>query len=37
MCDVEEADAGEGTNEEDDVKPPMVEIELEVPENFCDD
>ena len=37
MRDVQEADTAERRDEEDDVKPTVVEVELQVAENFRDD
>ena len=37
VCDVEEADAGESADEEDDVEPAMVEVELKVTKHLCYD
>lgn len=37
VSQVEEEDAGEGTDEEDDVKPAVVEVELKLPKDFRDD
>ena len=37
VSDVEKADAGEGADEEDDVKPAMIEVELEVAQNLRND
>ena len=37
MGDVEKDDAWEGADEEYDIEPAMVEAELELTEDFCDD
>lgn len=33
---IEEEDAGQGANQEDDIKPSVVEVELELPQHLCD-
>lgn len=37
VSQVEEQYAGEGTDQEDDVKPAVVEVELKFSEDLCDD
>lgn len=37
VCKVEEEDAGESADQEDDVKPAVVEIKLQLPQDFGDD
>lgn len=36
VSQIEEQDAGEGTDEEDDIKPAVIEVELEFSQDFCD-
>jgi hypothetical protein len=36
VSNVEETDGGQGTDEEDDIKPPMVEIELKITQHLRD-
>lgn len=36
VSQVEEQDAGEGADEEDDIKPAVIEVELEFPQDLCD-
>lgn len=36
VSQVEEQYAGEGTDQEDDVKPAVIEVELKLAEDFCD-
>lgn len=37
VSQIEEQDAGEGTDQEDDIEPAMVEVELQLPEDLGDD
>lgn len=37
MCQVEEEDAGQSTDEEDHIKPAVVEIKLQLSQDFCYD
>lgn len=36
VSQIEEQDTGEGTDEEDDIKPAVIEVELEFSQDFCD-
>lgn len=37
VSQIEEEDAGEGTDQEDHVEPPVIEAELQLPEDLGDD
>lgn len=37
VCQVEEEDAGQSTNEKDYIKPAMVEVELQLSQDLSDD
>lgn len=36
VSQIEEQYAGEGTDQEDDIKPTVIEVELKLPEDLCD-
>lgn len=37
VSQIEEQYAGEGADQEDDIKPTVVEVKLKLPKDFCDD
>lgn len=36
VSQIEEQYAGEGTDQEDDIKPTVIEVELKLSQDFCD-